>query len=82
MRMKRKSRNRSEMIERIELSREMTKFRSDDQYFVTLKILKSLRALNTDKPKEPACATMFVQQTSNTLARMTMQSKRLKDDSK
>lgn len=32
MRMKRKSRNSKEMIERIELSSDMTKLRSDDQY--------------------------------------------------
>ena len=55
MRINRKRRNRSEMIERIELSREMTRFRRDDQYFVTLKMRKSLRALKTDRPKEPAC---------------------------
>lgn len=32
MRMNRKSRNKREMIDRIELSRDMTKFRRDDQY--------------------------------------------------
>ena len=82
MRINRKRRNRSEMIERIELSKEMTRFRRDDQYFVTLKMRKSLRALKTDRPKEPACATMLVQHTSKTLAKMTIQSNRLNDDSK
>ena len=50
MRMKRKRRKRSERIERIELRREMTRFLSDDQYLVTLNILRSLRALKTDNP--------------------------------
>ena len=54
IRMKRKRRKRRERIERIELRREMTKFRSEDQYFVTLKILKSLRALSTESPNCPA----------------------------
>ena len=50
MRMKRKRRNSSERMERIEFRSEMTRFLSDDQYLVTLKILKSLRALKTDNP--------------------------------
>ena len=50
MRMKRKRRKSSERIERIELRSEMTRFLNDDQYLVTLKILRSLRALNTDNP--------------------------------
>ena len=50
MRMKRKRRKSRERIERIEFRREMTRFLSDDQYLVTLKILRSLRALNTDNP--------------------------------
>ena len=50
MRMKRKSRKRRERMERMELRREMTRFLRDDQYFVTLKILKSLKALSTDSP--------------------------------
>ena len=37
-------------MERIEFRSEMTRFLSDDQYLVTLKILRSLRALNTDNP--------------------------------
>ena len=50
MRMKRKSRKRRERMERMELRSEMTRFRSEDQYLVTLKILRSRRALSTDKP--------------------------------
>lgn len=34
MSMNRKSRNSSEMIERIELSREITKLRNEDQYLI------------------------------------------------
>ena len=34
----------------IELRRDMTKFLREDQYLVTLKILKSLKALRTDNP--------------------------------
>lgn len=49
MRMKRKRRNKREMIERIELSREITRFLRDDQYLkernsisdLTLNALKS-----------------------------------------
>ena len=37
-------------MDRIELRREMTRFLSEDQYFVTLNILSSLSALNTDSP--------------------------------
>ena len=80
--MKRKSKNSREIIDLMELSNDMTKLRREDQYLVTLKIRKSRRARRTDKPNEPAWATMFVQQTSKTLAKMTIQSKRLKEDSK
>lgn len=82
MRMKRPSRNSREMMERIELKREMTRLRREDQYLVTLKMRKSRRARRTERPKEPAWVAIFVQQTSKTLARITMQSKRLKEDSK
>ena len=37
-------------MERMELRREMTRFLSEDQYLVTLKILNSLNALSTDSP--------------------------------
>ena len=49
--MRRTERRKSkERMERIEFRSEMTRFLSDDQYLVTLKILRSLRALNTDNP--------------------------------
>ena len=51
------------MMLRIELNNEMTKFLREDQYFVTLKILKSRKALRTESPKEPAKATILVQHT-------------------
>ena len=50
MRMKRNRRKRRERIDLIELSKDITRFRRDDQYFVTLKILNSLSALRTDNP--------------------------------
>ena len=50
IRMKRKRRNRRERMDLIELRSDITKFLNEDQYFVTLKILKSLRALKTDNP--------------------------------
>ena len=82
IKMNRKRRNRRDMIERMELKRDITRFLKEDQYLVTLKILNSLKALNTERPKDPAKATILVQQTSKTLAKMTIQSNRLKDDSK
>ena len=51
-------------------------------YFVTLKMRKSLKALRTDNPNDPANGTRLVQQTSTTLPRITMQSNRLNADSK
>ena len=51
-------------------------------YLVTLNILRRRRALRTERPNEPACGTRLVQMTSKTLAKITMQSKRLKVDSK
>ena len=48
--MKRKRRNSRERMDLIELRRDMTKFLREDQYLVTLKILKSLKALRTDNP--------------------------------
>ena len=101
------------MIDLMELSNEITRFRSDDQYLkekvdeflndaiellqlvndlynfkfyifkltytVTLKIRKSLKALNTDKPKEPAFGLKCDHMTSKTLPEITMQSKRLNE---
>lgn len=80
MRIKRKSRKRSEMMLRIELSREMTRFLRLAQYLVTLKILRSRRARRTEKPKEPDFTADQI--TSNIEPEMTTQSKRLKLDSK
>lgn len=37
----------------IDARREMTKFRSDDQYFVTLNIRRSRNARRTENPKDP-----------------------------
>lgn len=78
--MKRKSRNSKEMMDRIEFNSEITKFLSDDQYLVTLKIRNRRRARNTDKPKEPPFTSDQI--TSKIEPLMTTQSKRLKDDSK
>lgn len=52
IRMKRKSRKSREMMDLIELKSEITRFLKDDQYFVTLNILKSLRARRTERPNE------------------------------
>jgi hypothetical protein len=80
MRIKRKSRKRREMMLRIELSREITRFLKLDQYFVTLKILKSRRARRTERPKEPDFTADQI--TSKIEPEMTTQSNRLKLDSK
>ena len=48
-------------------------------YTVTLKIRRSLKALNTDKPKEPAFGLKCDHITSKTLPDITMQSKRLNE---
>jgi len=52
MRMKRKRRKRREMMERMEERREITRFRREDQYFVTLNIRRRRRARRTDRPKD------------------------------
>ena len=111
----RKRSNKRDMMDLIELSKEITRFRSEDQYLklkyastlfrflllkgvfslfdnyslkfiltvstytVTLNIRSSLKALNTDKPKEPAFGLKCDQITSKTLPEITMQSKRLKE---
>jgi hypothetical protein len=75
----RKRSNNRDMMDLIELSKEITRFRSEDQYTVTLNIRSSLKALNTDKPKEPAFGLKCDQITSKTLPEITMQSKRLKE---
>lgn len=81
MRMKRKSRKRREMMLRIELSSDITRFLRLFQYLVTLKILRSLRARRTERPKEEPVLNED-QITSKIEPAMTMQSKRLKLDSK
>jgi hypothetical protein len=53
IRMNKKSRKRSEIIDLIDANKEMTKFLSDDQYFVTLNIRSRRRARRTENPKDP-----------------------------
>lgn len=78
--MNKNNRNNNDTIERIEFNKDITKFRSDDQYEVILKIRSKRSARNTDNPNEPP--RKCVQIISNTEPNITMQSKRLKDDSK
>lgn len=80
IRMNKKRRNNSEMIDRMELSNEMTRFLRDDQYLVTLNILSRRNARSTDRPNEPPFTDDQI--TSNIDPEMTTQSKRLNDDSK
>lgn len=68
------------MMERIEFSNEITRFRSEDQYAVILKIRSNRNARKTDKPNESV--VYDVQMISNSDAAMTIQSKRLKADTK
>lgn len=68
------------MMERIEFSNDITKFRSDDQYLVTLNIRSNLRARKTESPKDPSFSADQI--TSNIDPQMTTQSKRLNADSK
>lgn len=78
MRMNKKSKNKSEIIDLIDASNEITKLRSEDQYFVTLNILNNRRARSTEKPNDPPLVAD--QTTSNTLPVMTKQSNRLNAD--
>lgn len=80
IRMNKKRRNSKEMMDRIELSSEMTRFLSEDQYLVTLKMRRSRRARSTDSPNEPPFTADQI--TSKMEPVMTTQSKRLKADSK
>lgn len=68
------------MMDLIELSSEMTRFLNEDQYFVTLKMRSSRKALSTDKPNEPPFSSDQI--TSKMDPLMTTQSKRLNEDSK
>lgn len=78
--MNKKRRNSNEIIDRIELSSEITRFRSDDQYLVTLKMRSSRNALSTDRPKEPPFTSDQI--TSKIDPLITTQSNRLNEDSK
>jgi hypothetical protein len=53
IKMKRKSKRSSDIIDFIELRSETTRFRNDDQYTVTLKIRSKRNARRTDSPKDP-----------------------------
>lgn len=80
MRMKRKRRNRREMMLRIELSSDITRFLRLAQYLVTLNILRSRRARRTERPNEPDFTADQI--TSNIEPQITTQSNLLKLDSK
>jgi len=83
MRMKRKSKKRREMMLRIELSSDIIRFLRLFQYLVILKILRSLRARRTERPKESLSVLFNLNQIISKIeAEMMMQSKRLKLDSK
>lgn len=81
IKMNRKSKKRSEIMLLIELSSEITRFLSEDQYLVTLNILSSRSALSTDRPKELSGLNSD-QITSKMDPEMTTLSKRLNEDSK
>lgn len=68
------------MMDLIELSRDITRLRSEDQYLVTLKIRNNRRARNTDNPKDPPFTSDHI--TSKIDPDITTQSKRLNADSK
>lgn len=68
------------MIERIEFNSEITKFLNDDQYAVILKMRSKRNARSTDNPNESVLKCVHT--ISNNDPKITMQSKRLNDDSK
>ena len=80
IRMNKKSRNNREMMDLIELSNDITRFLSDAQYFVTLKMRSSLKALSTERPNDPDLSSD--QTTSKIEPVMTTQSNLLNEDSK
>lgn len=80
MRMKRKRRKSRDMMLRIEFNSDITRLRKLAQYFVTLNILRSLRARRTERPNEPDFNADHI--TSNIDPIITTQSNRLKLDSK
>lgn len=67
-------------MERIEFKSDITRFRSSDQYFVTLNMRSRRKALNTDRPNDPPFTSDQI--TSKIEPEMTTQSKRLNEDSK
>jgi hypothetical protein len=80
IRMNKNSRNNREMMDLIELSNDITRFLSDAQYFVTLKMRSSLKALSTERPNDPDLSSD--QTTSKIEPLMTTQSNLLNEDSK
>lgn len=80
IRMNKKSKNSNEIIDLIEFSNDITRFRKDDQYLVTLNMRNNRSARNTDKPNEPPF--QCVHRISNNEPKMTTQSNRLNADSK
>ena len=74
MRMNKKRSSNRDTIDFNDAKRDTTRFLKDDQYVVTLKILNSLNALRTERPKDPAFGLKYVQITSNTLPLITRQS--------
>lgn len=78
IRMNKNRRNSNEIIDLIEFRREITRFLNEDQYLVTLKILKSLNALKTENPKDPSLTALQI--TSKIEPAITTQSNRLKAD--
>lgn len=78
--MNKNNRKSNEIIERMEFSNEITRFRSDDQYAVILKMRSKRNARKTDNPNESV--VYDVQMISNNEAAITIQSKRLKADTK
>lgn len=75
--MNKKSKNKSEMIERILFNSDMTKFLSEAQYLVTLNIRSNLNERITDIPNDSS-GLMYVNMTSKILPTITMQSNLLK----
>lgn len=80
MRMNKKSRKSREIMDLIEFRSDITRFLNDDQYFVTLKILKRRKARRTESPNDPPLTSDQI--TSKIDPLITTQSKRLNDDSK
>lgn len=68
------------MIDFIEFNSEMTKFRNEDQYDVTLNTRSKRKARNTERPN--VSSLKCDQTTSNMDPVITIQSKRLNADSK